>query len=320
MDKTFQDLSIKLFDIYTFFNLQLSMKRIFSAFGLVLLFLVSSDTRLLSQQDNLDRTTKSPSPDSIESKTGQQATPGYSSKELVPAVSTDALKEAMLQRVKALRNLEFSADMTVKFNGMTQMGNCDAKLCSSDSMCVTIHGPFGIFVGKMFATPANFVFYDAFNNRVVTGVPSADNIAKTLRIPLAGEDFVHLMRGEAPTSQKNNLDSKEYILSSDKLSDTDHLLFVRRSETFGAEYVLFSLKDKVITQFQKKSPEGKILLNVKYSNFKLFNDILLAQNIDIQSPENDASAVMTLSSFKINQEIPLLRFTLPKVLQTIHLD
>ncbi len=296
------------------------MKRIFSAFGLVLFFLILPYTSLLSQQDNGDSTSKPQSPDSVQLKTDKQATPGYSSSELVPAVSTDALKEAMLQRVKVLRNLEFSADMTVKFNGMTQMGNCDAKLCSSDSMCVTIHGPFGIFVGKMFATPANFVFYDAFNNRIVTGVPSADNIAKTLRIPLAGEDFVHLMRGESPTSQRNSVDAKEFTLSSDKLSDTDHILFVRRSETFGAEYVLFSLKDKVITQFQKKSPEGKILLNVKYSNFKLFNDILLAQNIDIQSPENDATASMTLSSFKINQDIPVLRFTLPKVLQTIHLD
>ncbi|MBI3259133.1 MAG: DUF4292 domain-containing protein [Ignavibacteriae bacterium] len=296
------------------------MKRLFSAFGLVLLFLILTETSLFSQKDNTDITSKPQPPDSVNSRLERQASPGYSPNILPPALSTDALKDAMLQRVKALRNLEFSADMTVKFNGMTQMGNCDAKICSADSMCVTIHGPFGIFVGKMFATPTDFVFYDAFNNRVVTGVPNANNIAKTLRIPLSGEDFAHLMRGEAPTSFGNDQKMKEFTLSSDRLADANLVLFVRRSETFGAEYVLFSLKDKVITQFQKKSPEGKILLNVKYSNFKIFNDILLAQSIDIQSPENDASAIMTLSSFKINQDIPVLRFTVPKVLQTIHLD
>jgi len=199
------------------------------------------------------------------------------------------------------------------------MGNCVAKLCSSDSMCITIHGPFGIFVGKLFATQTNFLFYDAFNNRAVTGTPSADNIAKTLRIPLSGEDFVHLMRGEAPTGV-NDLISNGFTLSSDKLIDSNNVLFVRRSELFGAEYIIFSLKENVILQFQKKSSEGKILLNVKYTNFININEITLAQTIDIQSPENGASAQMTLSGIKINRAIPLLRFSLPKGLQTIYLD
>ena len=291
------------------------MKRIVSAFGLVLLFLIISEIALYSQISSYYNDDKNESVDSLHSLTPTGSIPA----ELPPAQSINALKNAMNIRAKTLHNLEFSADMTVNFEGMTQMGNCDAKLCSSDSMCVTIHGPFGIFVGKMFATPSNFVFYDAFNNQAVTGTPSADNIAKTLRIPLSGEDFVHLMRGEAPNETNDNI-SNEFTISSDRISDTNLVLFVRRSETFGAEYVLFSLKEQVILQFQKKSPEGKILLNVKYSEFKKIDDIALAQKIDIQSPENQATALMTLSGFKVNQVIPTLRFTLPKGLQTIHLE
>ncbi|MBS1537471.1 MAG: DUF4292 domain-containing protein [Bacteroidetes bacterium] len=291
------------------------MKRIVSTFGLVVMFIITTEISLYSQvtSNNNDDRIKS-----IDSTFSQTPT-GIIPHELPPAQSVNALKYAMNKRIKSLHNLEFSADMTVKYQGMTQMGNCDAKLCSSDSMCVTIHGPFGIFVGKMFATPSNFIFYDAFNNQAITGTPSANNIAKTLRIPLSGEDFVHLMRGEAPTSSNENI-SNEFTISSDRISDTNHVLFVRRSETFGAEYVLFSLKEQVILQFQKKSPDGKILLNVKYSDFTTINDIPLAQKIDIQSPENQATALMTLSDFKINQVIPSLRFTIPKGLQTIHLD
>jgi hypothetical protein len=291
------------------------MKRIFLSFGLVFLLLISTELSLLSQNNSQNSNNNPLLEDTTFSRIDKEAATGN----IPPAQSTTALKQAMIKRVAALQNLEFSADMTVKFNGMTQMGNCDAKLCSSDSMCVTIHGPFGIFVGKMFATPTNFVFYDAFNNRAVTGVPNADNIAKTLRIPLAGEDFAHLMRGESPNDNSTQF-PKDFTVSSEKTSNPDNVLFERRSEILGAEYVLFSLKDNVILQFQKKSQEGKIQLNVKYSNFKNINDIILAQHIDIQSPENDASAVMELSNFKINQAIPTLRFSLPKGLQIIPLD
>ncbi len=295
------------------------MKRIFFAFGLVFLIPVFTNASVLFQKSFKMQAVRSALVDSLRAAADSQAITGKPHLVIPPTQSINVLKEAMIQRVKALQNLEFLADMTVKFDGMTQMGNCEAKLCSSDSMCVTINGPFGIFVGKMFATPTNFVFYDAFKNRVVTGVPSADNIAKTLRIPLSGEDFVHLMRGEAPTSVIGQFNC-EFTESTEKSSDTNIIFFVRRSETFGAEYVLFSMKDKVITQFQKKSPEGKIQLNVKYSNFKNISGILLAQSIDIQSPENEATASMTLSSIKINRDIPSIRFSVPKGLETIHLD
>ncbi|MBK9246677.1 MAG: DUF4292 domain-containing protein [Ignavibacteria bacterium] len=238
--------------------------------------------------------------------------------ELPPAKSITALENAMLKRSAYIQNMSFGADMTVTFGGMTQSGYCNASVCGLDSMGMKITGPFGIFLGRMYATPTTFMFYNAFENKVLLGVPSAENIAKSMNIPLGATDFAHLIRGES-TGETSTIKDK-FTESPDKPANPDHILYVRKASTFGAEYVLFSLKEQAMIQFQKKSSEGKLLLNVKYSNFKDLNGIKFAHEVLIQSPENNSTAEMTLSDMKINQPVTQLQFPAPKGVPVIKLD
>jgi len=257
-----------------------------------------------------DKTTEKPDP--------RPASPTTSISELPPAQSTTALENAMLKRSSYIQNMAFGADMTVTFGGMTQSGFCNASVCGLDSMGMKITGPFGIFVGRMYATPSKFMFYNAFENKVLLGVPSAENIGKSMNIPLGATDFAHLIRGEA-TGNASQFTGK-FTESPEKPSNPDHILYSRRSETLGAEYVVFSLKEQAMVQFQKKSPDGKLLLNVKYSNFKNINSVSFAHQVLIQSPENSATADLTLSDMKINQPVSQLQFSAPSGVPVIKLD
>lgn len=262
-------------------------------------------------------TSKPPEKSSIPPET-RPASTTTSLSELPRAQATTALEDAMLKRSTFIQNMAFGADMTVTFGGMTQSGYCNASVCGLDSMGMKITGPFGIFVGRMYATPQKFMFYNAFENKVLLGVPSAENIGKSMNIPLGATDFAHLIRGEA-TGNASQFTGK-FTESPEKPSNPDHILYSRRSETLGAEYVVFSLKEQAMVQFQKKSPEGKLLLNVKYSNFKNINGVNFAHEVLIQSPENNATAEMTLSDMKINQPVPQLQFNAPSGVPVIKLD
>lgn len=216
----------------------------------------------------------------------EQVEKGFSSNQVA---SLPQLFEAKGKINFALPNLNFTAQF-------------EAKIVGEDSAVISIFGPMGVLLAKVFSNNEYFAYYDVLNNWAVVGVPSREKIYQASRVPLSFLDFIRLFKGQFlyPTdSMKNTKMDAEKILYSVKTTD-----FV--------DFFLCDGNAKII-QYQKKNTEDKIILNILYPEYFANDTLLLPKKYILQIEERKGTVGLEIEN--LNWDVDLTRpfsFAIPK--------
>ncbi|HYF02879.1 MAG TPA: DUF4292 domain-containing protein, partial [Patescibacteria group bacterium] len=125
-------------------------------------------------------------------QTQQQAKPQ------TPATNVEMKELPMPKHRTDIYSLDMATQLTASISGSTNSANANIIIGGRDSLSMTVRGPLGIVIGKLYSNPQYFLFYNALGNEVLEGAPRAESIAKATQMALSYNDIMYLMRGEIP--------------------------------------------------------------------------------------------------------------------------
>jgi hypothetical protein len=193
-----------------------------------------------------------------------------------------------------LNNITIKGSFSYSFKGQSQSTDCKLLLAKTDSLSLTIYGPFGMTLARLFAKPDYFLFYNAYNNEAIEGAPSKENLQKIAYLPLNYSDFIQLIRYEIignPSDfeiQPNFKDDKSVLFQSNKNSDY-------------VEYYLVSKEDALIKQYQRKLRNGTLILNVFYRDVEENDSFHFPESIEFNFPTLDMGLKIDCKDLDFNE-------------------
>ncbi len=158
------------------------------------------------------------------------------------------------------KNLEFSGKVDIDMNGQSLSLNTDIYSAASDSVLMILKAFMGIPAAKVYANPSTFMAYNALENKAFYGEPTKENMVKAMRFGFSYTDMIALLRNEP------NFDL-DYKINKEGTNEKE-ILYYRYFKDEFIEYIKYNIKDNYITQYQQKSSDNNLLLNVFFEEPK----------------------------------------------------
>lgn len=187
-------------------------------------------------------------------------------------------------RKDSVRTMTFNTVMNVVYNDFNQTANARVRVAGRDSLAMEITA-FGIPVAKLFMNKENFVFLDLFNGRAIEGKSSAANMARVTNIPLSFDDFICLLRCEAP------FPADKY--TNEGKTTSGSIVYKYDRPDNNREFIALDEKDMMMRQYQRKDSEGTLLMNINYAENETFGTENFPKKVQLHAP---------LSKFKLSVE------------------
>lgn len=174
---------------------------------------------------------------------------------------------------KDLSNISIKGIIGFTLNGQNQSTDCKLLLAKTDSISLTIFGPFGMTLARFYAKPDYFLLYNAYQNEALEGTPEPTQLNKVFSIPINYYEFVTLSRYDI---LGNPEDYK--ILSSYK--DENYVFFINGKNPNYVEYYLVAKEDNTIRQYQRKSRDGILFFSVLYKDIEFKEGFYFPEKIE----------------------------------------
>ncbi len=211
---------------------------------------------------------------------------------------------------KNIDYLNIKADFKVDFPDFNQSFTADVNIAGYDSLNMTIYGPFGITVGRLYADIKDFIFYNIFENSVIQGNSDAKSFEKALKINLSLPDLISVFINEVlgnPESYKKYEDRKESIVYA-KLADN------------AIDFIEFSSHKNGILRYQRKDETNQKLFDVLCDNFETTKNGVFAKDIKILMPQHDGQLMISIEKININpNKIEQFKFKVPSSAKIIQM-
>lgn len=192
-----------------------------------------------------------------------------------------------------------SIEGTMSLEGTMTIGSLpfSANL-RGDTIAVTLSAPFGMTAGRLYATSDTFVVVNYLSREVLEGHPESESIASVSPIPLKLTDVRAFMRGTIPG------DLSRFKRGAPR-SDAK-VLFVAR-DTAATEFVLVDTMSMTVSQYQRKSPQGKTQLNLVLGDVRSVDTVGIAHAIDVDLDEATQSVRFRFDSIQSRVDAAPLR-------------
>lgn len=204
--------------------------------------------------------------------------------------TTNIIKSNTITMDNKLINFEISTNLTVNIRNSSNSASAKIKVAGIDSLALSLYGPFGISVAKVFSDKNQLIFFNLLTNQIFKGNPSEENMKTAMMLPISFSDFIHLIRCEIPNKKEN------YIF--DKKLDEFESLFKNEKDSNYIEYAVISDTTHELTQYQRKALDGTLILHVFYSDYKIFDSVYFSTKQIYKFPSINADLSLEVSDFK----------------------
>jgi len=213
-----------------------------------------------------------------------------------------------------LKNITLKGNILSVISGQSVSAYCQFTLVGTDSASLTLFGPLGMLVARLYARPDYFAFYNTITSEAFEGKPTAENLNKILKVFLGFEEFARLVRDEMP-------DKPENFLQTAKKIENDKMVYKNTSKKDFAEFCLFNSDLSQLEQYQRKAKDGSIILNIIFQNFIKVNGYSLPKSYIFKFPVMDGNVTFEADEIEINKPVdkPFM-ITIPKSFTKYVLD
>ncbi|MCX6153973.1 MAG: DUF4292 domain-containing protein [Candidatus Kapabacteria bacterium] len=190
--------------------------------------------------------------------------------------------------------LELNCNFNIKAGDNDASASGKFILCRRDSLSLSISGPFGISIGKLFSRKDYFLFYNTYQNEIYEGTPTVENLSHAVRIPLSYSDLVALIRAETPESA---LIFKE----SARDKDLGTIDFKAKNASNEDVFVKLNNKNSSILEYSRRNSEGE-LIHVTYTTYFKISGFYRPKKINIRFPQSEVEIEIIENETKINKK------------------
>lgn len=223
--------------------------------------------------------------------------------ELLPSERLTNKLEANRRKIK---NFEGTGTLFVKSAIMDNSATFRIVLQKPDSIYLTIMGPFGIELAEALVTKEKFTFYDALKNTAYIGSVNSNALQSIFRINLSFEDLVDAFIGSVNLTSNLYRAPDEYFVVDEKYVMT-YLDSARTNKTIYR----VDVRQLGITDYQLFGFDDELMLQGKYSDFELLENVAVPYKIAIENKTDDQKISIDYKKISVNKKNILINFNIP---------
>ena len=223
--------------------------------------------------------------------------------ELLPSERLTNKLEANRRKIK---NFEGNGTIFVNSPQMDNSATFRIVLQKPDSIYLTIMGPFGIELAQALVTKDKFTFYDALKNTAYIGAVNSNALQSIFRINLSFEDLLDAFVGSV------NLTNNLYRAPDDYFVEDDRyvLTYLDSARTNKTIYRV-DVRQLGITEYQLFGLDDELMLEGKYSDFELLENVAVPYKIAIENKTDEQRIGIDYKKINVNKENIYIDFKIP---------
>ncbi|MCX7797730.1 MAG: DUF4292 domain-containing protein [Melioribacter sp.] len=221
-------------------------------------------------------------------------------------ISPDRLIKKLEANRRKIKTLEGNGILFVKNSSFNAKSNFEILLKKPDSLKISFYGPFGIDLAHALITSNDFQFYDVINNNFYKGQIKGDILQHILKVNLPINLIMDALTGSINLSDKlrREPDKFEFEKNLYKVTYIDTVKSVEN--TFLVKANDLSIITNTIQNFK-----GEKLLEGKFSNFRLLEDVSIPSQITIEDYKNNQQLKIEYKNIVVNKDVNNLRIEIP---------
>lgn len=232
----------------------------------------------------------------------------------VPSKPTDEVEilpsERLINKLeinrRRIKSFEGAGTMTVRSGTINQSVSFKVILQKPDSLYLTMYGPFGIEIAQALVMKDNFIFYDAINNTAYEGEVDSDILSQIFKIDLTFGELTDAFIGSVNLTENLYRPPSKYDIDYDKyvLTYIDHV-------TGKKTIYRVDVRELGITDYQIIGADGNGLLEGKYSDFELFENVAVPFKIELQNEKFNQLVSIGYKNMTVNKRSIVIDFKVP---------
>jgi hypothetical protein len=226
------------------------------------------------------------------------------------SISYSEVQEVMRSHHANIHSMLGEGRISVETPEIAQSGSFVLTLLKPDSVLINLKGPFGIKVGTALVTRTEFLFYNSFENKLITGLSNIENLNRILHVQLSFDDLLNLFAGG--TFLESDFHEPDKTLIED-----DQFVLVFFSPKTSRKYWIDPTSLN-IQKVQFLDQNGKLSLEQTFSDFEDVNGFAIPHTIRVIQPTAHQRLTLTYSEILLNTEKLQFTFTIPLNAERIH--
>jgi outer membrane lipoprotein-sorting protein len=223
--------------------------------------------------------------------------------ELLPSERLTNKLEANRRKIK---NFEGNGTIFVNTPSMDNSASFRVVLQKPDSIYLTIMGPFGIELAQAIVTRDNFTFYDALKNSAYVGSVNSNALQSIFRINLSFEDLLDAFVGSVNLTNNLYRPPDNYYVEDDRYV----LTYLDSARTNKSIYKV-DVRQLGITDYQLFGFDDTQLLEGRYSDFELLENVAVPYKITINNKLDDQKISIDYKKITVNKKNIYIDFKIP---------
>lgn len=232
----------------------------------------------------------------------------------IPSKPTDDIEllpsERLINKLEVNRrrvqSFEGSGTINVRAAGVNQSASFKVILQKPDSLYLTIMGPFGIELAQAIVTQNHFIFYDALSNTAYQGEVNSNILQEIFKIDLTFNELMDAFIGSVNLTDNLYRPPSNYNIDYDK-----YVLTYIDPQTMHKTIYRVDIRELGITDYYIFDQNGNEILEGKYSQFDLFENVAVPYKIEVQNKKNNQRVTIDYKSVDVNQNGIVIDFKLP---------
>ncbi len=223
-------------------------------------------------------------------------------------LSDDATFDDVRRRVEArnanVRALSGEGRISIDTPEIGNSGSVGVRLSKPDSLLIDITGPFGVGLARGLVTSSAFTFYNQWENTVLEGATSVENMRRVLRFPIAFADVLDVLsgtvgfRGAAEASPVVSVDGGTWTA-------------VYPTSQGTIEYVV-EIGYEAVTRVTRRNAQGEMLEMIQFKDFRRKGGLYMPSVVSIVRPLSEESLTLVYERTTLN-DLPLdFTFKVPR--------
>jgi hypothetical protein len=174
-----------------------------------------------------------------------------------------------------------------------------------DSLLVRLQGPFGMEVGSFLLTSSGFLFYNAFENSVLSGDPSNRRFRALLPFPMEQGELMDLFAGQLPLPHDT--------IGVTVARASDQLILFRQRTRPGEKDARYHVdaEERCVNRVEVLDSAGATLVDVEALDFRDVDGFLLPRRIRASANGGEESLAIFFTSRNVNGPAPSFQVTIP---------
>jgi outer membrane lipoprotein-sorting protein len=231
---------------------------------------------------------------------------------VLPKISIPEVIYKANANANKIQTLRASGNITIELPDNANSGAFKLNLSKPDSISLKITGPFGINAVKALVTRDTFLFYNAFENVIVTGRTSGRTLKDILKIKVDFDEIMTLLSC-LPDFHREGLTA----LPTETVTEQNEYIFIYKNEETVIKY-WFNPEISVITKRCTFDSKGKVLTEERYESYEKINDCWFPKSIQVILHQERQSLSLYYENIEVNLKDPDFSFNVPDDIKIVH--